>query len=73
MISNPFKRGQSNPRLSGRLARLREQRPWPEDLTTTGKQWLEQSGDIVGRYPAVAIAVAFSLGIGVGWWIKRRG
>jgi len=72
MISNPFQRVQSTPSLRAQLARLRDYRSWPDELSTTGKRWVEQVGELVGRYPAAAVAVAFSLGIGAGWWIKRK-
>jgi len=52
--------------IAGAVAKIEQ------ELAAVGARWLEQLEELVNRYPGGAVAVAFSLGVGLGWWIKRH-
>jgi ElaB/YqjD/DUF883 family membrane-anchored ribosome-binding protein len=37
-----------------------------------GGSWLDKAGDMLGDYPQATIIVALSVGVLLGWLIKRR-
>jgi len=72
MISNPLARYATSRTTRGHTGSLRDYRDWEQELAAVGARWLEQLEELVNRYPGGAVAVAFSLGVGLGWWIKRH-
>lgn len=71
MTKNPLNRLQAhwpNGVTREREPALDEAQPW----TTTIQPWVERLEEIVGQHPRATLAAAATVGIFLGWLVKRK-